>query len=94
MTLKKGVGKKRKRDEIGYESSTCTLEEIEQQRLVVEKQRLRVEEDKLQVEWKRIEIEDERLELEKEMHNLYLCHIGIIPSVDISVQPESEQHLI
>lgn len=73
------MGKKRKRDKIEYEFCTCTLEEIEQQRLVVEKQRLRVEEDKLQVERKRLEIEEERLELEKEMHNLCLCHIGIIP---------------
>ncbi|XP_052689854.1 myb/SANT-like DNA-binding domain-containing protein 4 [Crassostrea angulata] len=94
VTLKKGVGKKRKRVEIGYEHSTCTLVDVEQQRLVIEKQRLRVEEDRLQVERKRLEIEEERLKLEKEKHKLYLCQMGIIPSVDISVQPESEQHLI
>eukprot|EP00105_Crassostrea_gigas_P038173 XP_019922321.1 PREDICTED: myb/SANT-like DNA-binding domain-containing protein 4 [Crassostrea gigas] len=94
VTLTKGVEKKRKRVEIGYENSTCTRVEIEQQRLVVEKQRLRVEEDRLQVELKRLEIEEERFKLEKEKHNLYLCQMGIIPSVDISVQPNSEKHLI
>lgn len=80
VTLIKDVGKKRKRVEIGYENSTCTLNEIEQQRLVVEKKHLRVEEDRLQVERQCLEIEEERLKLEKEKHNL-----GIIPSVDISV---------
>ncbi|XP_065923728.1 myb/SANT-like DNA-binding domain-containing protein 4 [Magallana gigas] len=58
----KSVGKKRKRVKIGYENSTCTPVETEQQRLVVQKQRLRVEEDRLQVERKRLEIE-ERLNL-------------------------------
>eukprot|EP00105_Crassostrea_gigas_P024946 XP_011445368.1 PREDICTED: golgin subfamily A member 6-like protein 9 [Crassostrea gigas] len=94
VTLMKGVGRKRKRVEIGFENSTCTLVEIEQHRLVIEKQRLRVEEDRLHEERKRLEIEEERLKLEKEKHKLYLCQMGIIPSVDISVQPESEQHLI
>ncbi|XP_062571510.1 myb/SANT-like DNA-binding domain-containing protein 4 [Saccostrea cucullata] len=91
-TIKSVPAKRKRRYDAESEDSTSKLVNIEQERLLVEKQRLRVEEDRLGVERKRLEVEEERLKLQKEKHNLYLCQMGIISSVDVSVQPESEKH--
>ena len=83
---------RKRRCDAESEDSTSKLVHIEQERLLLEERRLRVEEDRLEIERKRLEVEEERLRLQKQNHNLYLCQMGIISSVNVSVQPESEKH--